>query len=149
MKAKKLSIFVILLLCSIVIFSQKDYSQKLKKDLVKIEAGKFIIEDLLLLKLSNDKNIQCKFSAICPIEIMSRDNFISLYKTWCSAFINKATTNNEFKLTKIIELDELIGEPDLSCNFVMAKNGVQIQTEIFKEKNNYTGSWEEVLEEPI
>ena len=149
MKAQKLSILVILLLISIFSFSQKDYSQKLKKELVKIEAGKFIIEDLLMLKLSNEKNIQCKFSAICPIEVMSRDNFIALYKTWCASFIKEATTDDELKLTKIIELDELIGEPDLSCNFVMAKNGVQIQTVVFNEKKNHTGSWEEVLENPM
>lgn len=149
MKAQKLFILVILLLGSIVSFSQKDYSQKLKKELVKIEAGKYTIEDLIMLKLSNEKNLQCKFSATCPVEVMSRDNFIALYKTWCSSFIKEATTDDEFKLTKIIELDELIGEPDISCNFVMAKNGVQIQTLVLNEKKNYTGSWEEVLENPF
>jgi len=146
MKAKKLSIFVILLLCSILSFSQKDYSQKFKKEIVKIETGKFTIENFMLMQLSNDKTVQVKLSATCPIEVMSRDNFISLFKTWSTDMLHNFFSDEDMKLTKLNELDELIGEPDIKLHFVMTKNGLQVQTEIFGEKGNHTGTWQEVLE---
>jgi hypothetical protein len=145
MLKKNITIVLILLVCTFAVFGQKDYSTELKKELVKIEAGKFTSQDLMLLNLANGKSMQVKISATCPVDVMSRDNFISIYSTYGIILLLATFSEAGLEIPDIKELDELIGEPDLTYNFVMAKNGMQIQVVTAESKENLTMQWEEIF----
>lgn len=144
---KTLSVLLLFFFCATISFAQKDYSIELKKELVKTEAGKFSAQDLMLLKFSNETVMQVKISAICPVEVMSRDNFISIYSTYGIILLLATFQEAGLEMPDINELDELIGDPDLTYNFVMAKNGMQIQIITSEGKENVTMQWEEIFED--
>jgi hypothetical protein len=141
----KISVFIFLgLSLSFNSFAQKDYSAKLKKNLITITAGKYSTTDYMFLTFSNGKTAQVKVSASCPTDAMSRDVFISTYTTY-SLILLLATFNQAgLGMPDIKDLDELIGDPDLTYNFVMAKNGMQIQTITSAETKNTTFTWEQI-----
>lgn len=142
-----LAICAIALFCSPQSFAQKDYSALLKKEIVKIENGKFVSAEYMLLKFGNGETAQVKVSASCPVDVMSRDNFISLYSN-ISVLLLLATFNEtEQGMPDILDLDELIGDPDLTYHFVMAKNGIQIQVASGEEKENVTLTWDQLFAE--
>ncbi len=144
---KNLSILFFFLFCATLSFAQKDYSLELKKELVKIEASKFSAQEFMLLKFSNGNVMQVKISAICPVDVMSRDNFISMYSAYGIMLLYATFSEAELEIPDITELDELIGDPDLTFNFVMAKNGMQIQVITAEGKENVTMKWEDVFED--
>jgi hypothetical protein len=133
------------LLQPINLIAQKDYSEKLKKDLVTIETGNFKATEYMYLKFSNEKTMQIQISAICPVSVMSRDNFISFYSTYGTILLLATFSASGLETPDIKELDELIGDPDITYNFVMAKNGVQIQVITAEGKENVTMKWDEMF----
>lgn len=144
----KISALILLgLLLSFNSFAQKDYSAKLKKDLVTITAGKFTTTDYMYLTFANGNTAQVKISAICPTTVMSRDNFISAYTTYSLILLLATFEQAGLGMPAIKDLDELIGNPDLTYNFVMAKNGMQIQIISSEGTNNVTMTWEELYKD--
>lgn len=132
---------------SINTFAQKDFSAKLKKDIVTIEAGKYNATDYYYLKFTNGNTAQMKVSAICPTEVMSRDNFIGIFSSYSMVLLLATFSESEAGLPDIKDLDELIGDPDITYNFVMAKNGIQIQVITAEGKENVTTKWEDLFED--
>jgi hypothetical protein len=123
--------------------AQDDYSSKLKKDLVTVVAGKYNISEFMLLSYSDGNSAQVKMSATCPIDVMNRDNFISIYTSFGIISLLGMLGTNEAELPDIKDLDELIGDPDITINLIMAKNGIQMQVITAEGKNNVTTTWEE------
>lgn len=108
MKTLKLfSTLVILFVFSFTSYAQKDFSEKLKKEIIKIEAGKFTAHNFLYLKFSNDNTMQVKISASCPVDLMSRDNFISIYSTYGTILLLATFSEAGVEIPDIKELDEL------------------------------------------
>ena len=136
--------FILIGLVSIQIaFAQTDYTERLKKEIVKIEAGKYVSNDYQFVKFSNGNTMQIKVSANCPVEVMSRDNFISLYSTISTTMLLATFSEAGLDIPDMKELDELIGEPDITYNIIMAKNSMQIQVITAEGKENVTMKWEE------
>jgi len=125
-------------------FSQTDWKNNMKKDLVKESEGKFYINDYSLISFE-EKTFQIKYSAEAPINIISRDNFISIYSSMSTFMMLSMFEAAGYSIDKINikELDELIGEPDISFIFIMAKNGMQIQVKTDKGTNRTTVSWDD------
>lgn len=89
-------------------FAQKDFSAKLKKDIVTIEAGKYNATDYYYLKFTNGNTAQMKVSATCPNEVMSRDNFIGIFSSYSMVLLLVTFSESETGLPDIKDLDELI-----------------------------------------
>jgi len=143
-KLTYLMTFILIGLVSIQIaFAQTDYTERLKKEIVKIEAGKYVSNDYQFVKFSNGNTMQIKVSANCPVEVMSRDNFISLYSTISTTMLLATFSEAGLDIPDMKELDELIGEPDITYNIIMAKNSMQIQVITAEGKENVTMKWEE------
>jgi hypothetical protein len=137
---------LIVLLSFTTINGQTDYSARLKKEIVKIEAGKYVSNEFQFAKFSNGNSLQIKVSATCPVDIMNRDNFISIYSSVSTMMLLATFSQSGIEMPDIKELDELIGDPDITYNLVMAKNGMQIQTITGEGKENVTMKWEELFE---
>ncbi len=127
--------------------AQKDHTAELKKNLVTIEEGNYKAFDFMYLKFSNGNTMQIKISATCPVDIMSRDNFVSMYSTYGTILLLATFAEAGVEMPDIKDLDELIGEPDITYNFVMTKNGMQIQVGTNQGKENVTMKWDEVFAE--
>ncbi len=145
--SKIFALIILGLFLSFNSFAQKDYSAKLKKNLVTITEGKYSTMDYMYLTFSNGNNAQVKISAICPTTVMSRDNFISLYTTYSLILLLATFEQAGLGMPDIKDLDELIGEPDLTYNFVMAKNGMQIQIISSDGTKNVTMTWDELYKD--
>jgi len=128
-------------------FAQKDYSARLKKEIVKIDAGKYVSNDYQYLKFSNGNTMQIKVSASCPVEVMTRDNFINIYSTVSTMMLLATFAEAGVEIPDMKELDELIGDPDITYNIVMAKNGMQIQVITSQGKENVTMKWDDLFED--
>lgn len=139
-------ILFLFLACSTLAIGQKDFSAILKKDLVSVENGKFSTSIYYLIKLANGNSFQVQMAANCPVDVMSRDKFVSFFSSYGMVLLMSTIEESGEDTEDIKELDELIGDPDLTYNFVMAKNGLQIQVITSEGKNNLTMNWEEVLE---
>ena len=128
-------------------FAQKDFSARLKKEIVKIDAGKYVSNDYQYLKFSNENTMQIKVSASCPVEVMTRDNFINIYSTISTMMLLATFAEAGVEIPDMKELDELIGDPDITYNIVMAKNGMQIQVITAQGKENVTMKWDDLFED--
>jgi hypothetical protein len=128
-------------------FAQKDYSARLKKEIVKIDAGKYVSNDYQYLKFSNGNTMQIKVSASCPVEVMTRDIFINIYSTVSTMMLLATFAEAGVEIPDMKELDELIGDPDITYNIVMAKNGMQIQVITSQGKENVTMKWDDLFED--
>jgi len=128
-------------------FAQKDFSARLKKEIVKIDAGKYVSNDYQYLKFSNENTMQIKVSASCPVEVMTRDNFINIYSTISTMMLLATFAEAGVEIPEMKELDELIGDPDITYNIVMAKNGMQIQVITAQGKENVTMKWDDLFED--
>jgi len=148
---KPLSYFISFMLFALISisssFAQKDFSARLKEEIVKIESGKYVSNDYTFLKFSNGNTMQIKVSATCPVEVMTRDNFISIYSTVSTMMLLATFSEAGVEIPDMKELDELIGDPDITYNIVMAKNGMQIQVITAQVKENVTMKWDDLFEE--
>jgi hypothetical protein len=138
------AIFIIAILSTNFGYSQKDWETKLKEDLVKVVDNKYNINEFALITIE-EQTFQIKMSAEAPLDVISRDNFISTYSSlgtmmMLSMFAEAGYSINEIEIK---ELDELIGQPDITFNFIMAKNGMQIQIITDEGSKRLTMSWDE------
>ena len=139
----KFSLIFIGLVFSLFSNAQTDVSEKLKNEIVNLVGGKYSVNDYYYLSFTDGSSMQIEIPALCPVAVMTRDHFVSIY-TMQSMMLLFATLNEIGKgFPDIKGLDELIGEPDVTFNFVMAKNGMQIQVLTEQGKENFTTTWEE------
>jgi hypothetical protein len=111
-------------------FSAFGYSQnieqKLKADIVKIETGKFTIDDYTLVT-TNGKNIQIKVHAEASNNgFISRDNFIYFTSSIIDEIVSQFTAADEKAKTE--DLEEITGKADIIVNCFMSKTGIQVET---------------------
>lgn len=139
-------IFIILLILSNNIYSQKDWSAKLNKVLITEKDGKYSIEDFMLIE-TDGKSLQIKMSATAPTNVIGRDNFVSFYAIHGTMIILSMVEKSGKSISDIDikTLDEVIGEPDITITFVVAKNGFQLQLTSAKGTKKTTRTWDEVF----
>ncbi|MBO7476427.1 MAG: hypothetical protein J6U04_00665 [Salinivirgaceae bacterium] len=119
---------------------EKDYAAELQKDVVVIKDGKYTMEKIVMLKTPTESGeigtSQFKYFASAPTTAISRDNFV-----YFSAVLFEEITED----SDAEELEELIGDPDVAVNVIMAKNGIQIQTIANGTTDRTTMTWKKML----
>jgi hypothetical protein len=127
--------------------SQIDWRAELKEDIVEVVNGKYKAEEFTLIKIADD-NFQIKMSATGSVDVMSRDNFVSIYHSYGTILLLGMFDAAGISISSIElkTLDELIGEPDITLNFIMAKSGIQIQIITDEGVERITFTWEEVYQ---
>jgi len=127
-------------------FAQNTIQDKLRTDIVTVTAGQYRAENFWLLRWQDDTTMQIEVSATSPVEVMSRDNFVSLFSTNATLLLIMAFAYEDLDTPHFARIDELIGEPDMTINFVMTRNGMQVQVITFEGQENTTMRWEEIFD---
>lgn len=143
----------LLLIIGILVFcftgqasAQNTIQDKLRTDIVTVTAGQYRAENFWLLRWQDDTTMQIEVSATSPVEVMSRDNFVSLFSTNATLLLIMAFAYEDIETPHFARIDELIGEPDMRINFVMTRNGMQVQVITFEGQENTTMRWEEIFD---
>ncbi|HSV76716.1 MAG TPA: hypothetical protein VLH37_06755, partial [Bacteroidales bacterium] len=136
---------ILLSLTAPLAMGQQDIQAKMRQDIVSIKEGRFTAQEFMLLTYHDESTIQVKISASAPVDVMSRDFFVSFFSSNSILMLIAMLDEAGDEIPAIREIDELIGDPDITINFVMTRNGVQTQVITFDTRENYTLSWDEVL----
>lgn len=128
-------------------FSAFGYSQnieqKLKADIVKIETGKFTIDDYTLVT-TNGKNIQIKVHAEASNNgFISRDNFIYFTSSIIDEIVSQFTAADENAKTE--DLEEITGKADIIVNCFMSKTGIQVETTTSNGTEKIMQKWSDLF----
>jgi len=143
---KLLLIVGILMTCfSGQVVAQNPLQAKLRSDIVTVSAGQFRAEEFWLLRWQDDSTMQIQVSASSPVDVMSRDNFVSIFSTNAALILMLAFAYEDIETPHFARIDELIGEPDMRINFIMTRNGMQVQIISFEGQENITMLWEEIF----
>jgi hypothetical protein len=132
-------------------FAQTDWEEELTENVVTVENGKYSVVKYMLYSVENGSSMQVKTSAVAPIGVISRDKFVAFYSTYTTiamltAILTQVGIDHLYDL-KSKELDELIGQPDLSIHLEMTKAGFQLQLTVDGETMRETMTWEDFYEE--
>lgn len=140
---------ITILLCSLSTQGQTVFKEKLLKDVVTIENENFTVEEYMLINIGDEESFQLKTSATAPTSIISRDNFVSIYSGYGIIMLVVLMDELEISINDydIKKLDELIGQPDITIHFEMAKNGMQIQLIADEGTKSLTMTWSDIFEE--
>ena len=113
---------------------------ELLEDIVTVVDNKFTASDYtLLIYRDGTSTLQIKSYAEAPSSgIISRDNFV-LFFTNITMTIIEGLSNESGGITE--NLDELIGNPDITINIYMSKNGYQVETKTTEGTNRITQKW--------
>jgi hypothetical protein len=90
----------IIVLLSVKSFGQADLKTKLLKDIVKIENGKFTLEEYGFIVSLEANLLEVKVTSAAPSNMISRDNFISISSSMANAILastlkSKGITGND------------------------------------------------------
>lgn len=119
---------------------------KLLKDMVTITNGKMIIEDFTLISLSNGQSIQIKSYGEAPASgVISRDNFVALFSFLVTHNNDEITKADEGATSK--DLEEIIGNADITINIYMGKSGIQMEVKAGNETERDTFKWEDLFKQ--
>ena len=145
------SFFAILLILSTInSYGQTDWKEKLTKNIVKVENGKYSVEEYTLFTIENKASIQFKTSAVAPIDVLSRDKFVSFYSSYTTLIMLTAILSKggiDLSNVNSKALDKLIGQPDISIHLELTNKGIQIQLTTDEGTSRQTMTWEEFYKE--
>jgi len=138
---KKITLLVLLNLSALG-YSQ-NVEQKLKADVVKIQTGKFTIDDFTLVT-TNGKNLQVKVHAEASnTGFISRDNFVYATATVVNEIVGQFTAEDENAITE--DLEEITGKADIVVNCYMTKTGIQIEITTAEGTEKSMQKWAELF----
>lgn len=138
-----------------IIFSVSLHSQEwksiLSKDIVSITDNKMIAEDLTGITFEgHDEILQVKSYAEAPLDsFISRDQFVSVFSTGIFFLISDLVTelgytDNQYD-TKTLNVEDLIGKPDVELFFYMNSKGIQIIVSSQGGEEKITRTWDSVF----
>lgn len=134
---------ICLLICIVALsvakcFGQADLKPTLLKDIVKTENGKFIAEEYGIL-VTQGKILEVKFSAVSPSDIISRDNFISIFSSFSNSLIVTTLRINQMKVNGdliITRRDKSSKPADITVQIEMNIDGLRYKV----NAKDYTAS---------
>jgi len=139
---KKLTVLAFIVFSISTTSMAQSYKAMLLKDLVKVSGSKMIFEDFTLITFSNGNTMQVKTHSEGPSTgVISRDNFVFLNAHISSGLIENITEQDPEAKTK--EMGAIIGNPDVSINIYVAREGIQVEANVGGEVRRDTLSWEE------
>lgn len=136
----------------------QDWRQELQQDLVMVDSGKMLMEDVGLLKITIEgyepKQFQVRTHAEAPLHGgISRDNFVSMATmmftmTLISGFAEayQVPASQFIAGYDFTDLKSAIGTPDFEINLFMTDEGMQFEfaNTQTKQTNRWTMTWAEV-----
>ena len=132
--------------CTFTTLNAQDWKTKILKDVVTVQSGKYTMTEYTLVTFSNGNTVQVKTFAEAPATgVISRDYFVEVATT-IKTYILMEFKKQDSEL-KTQTLDEMIGKPDLTMNFFMSKNGIQVETLANGETERKTILWSELLKD--
>ena len=139
---KKIMISAVLLFVTLLSNAQS-VEEELKSDVIIIEDGKFIYNDLTMVNLK-DENHQISIHVEASSNgFISRDNFVYLASSFTSETINELIGNDESATSE--DLEEITGKADIVVNCYMTKVGMQIETTTNEGTKKVTHKWADLL----
>ena len=123
---------MILTLCIIVLLSVKSFGQadlktELLKDIVKIENGKFTLEEYGFIVTLEANLLEVKVTSAAPSNMISRDNFISISSSMANAILastlkSKGITGNDD--LHLIMRDKQVAPSDITIQIELNQSGL-------------------------
>jgi hypothetical protein len=123
---------MILTLCIIVLLSVKSFGQadlktELLKDIVKIENGKFTLEEYGFIVTLEANLLEVKVTSAAPSNMISRDNFISISSSMANAILastlkSKGITGNDD--LHLIMRDKQVAPSDITIQIELNQAGL-------------------------
>ena len=139
---------VLVMLFSNSAMAQRDFQRELRREIVKIQSDRFSIQEYQLVTIDGNR-LQVAIKSTSPTSVVSRDMFVSIHATTSTMFILLMLDAAGIYLDEVTikEIDELIGDPDITLNIVMARNGMQIQVITAEGRENITMTWADIFGE--
>lgn len=137
-------ICVFVLISSSVLFAQRNIKSELKRDVVKIEDGRYTIEEYGLIS-SFDKDYEVKISASAPVSLLSRDNFMRYYGAFSSSIFSTWFSQEGIKAPDdlLVVLKEKPGKQvELTVTITMSESGVDYVIATKNSKSAMTIQWQ-------
>lgn len=144
---KNYILLTISIFLSITVFAQANTQEKILKDIVVVNDGKYTATKLVLLTLPASMTKQLKIYVEAPMAgVVSRDWFVAIYQTLSQKMIDQELSSyGDLKaLGQQETLNELIGNPDIEINIYMAKPGIQIEIKKDGKVDRTTKKWEDL-----
>ena len=139
---KKITITVALLFAALFSNAQS-VEEELKDDVIKIEDGKFIYDDLTMVTLK-DENHQISIHVEASSNgFISRDNFVYLASSFTTETIDALIDGDESATSE--DLDEITGKADIVINCYMTKVGMQTETTTKDGTKKNLQKWTDLL----
>lgn len=144
---KKLYLFLVVTAITVIsVSAQTDWKKLLKQDLVEFKGTDMLAKEYTLCTWEDGTSVQIMTSAKSPADVMSRDNFVSIYSTYTTLILLTIFEEAELEIPQMTTLDELIGDPDITIHIEMTKNGMQMQVKSEEGVDQETMTWEQVFE---
>lgn len=137
-------ICVFVLISGAELFAQRDIKSELKRDVVKIENGRYTIEEYGLIG-SLEKDYEVKISASAPVSLLSRDNFLRYYGAFSSSIFSTWFSQEGIKAPDdlLLVLKEKPGNPvELTVTITMNESGVNYVIATKNSKSSMTIQWQ-------
>jgi phage tail sheath gpL-like len=148
---------ILLLICIVILsslksFGQADIKAKLLKDIVKTENGKFTLEEYGFLVTLEANILEVKVTSDAPVNLISRDNFISISSSMVNAITastlkNKGLTGNEdLHLTM---RDKQVAPADITIQIEMNQEGLTYKVNAKGYQGSNKIEWDQFFFEKI
>lgn len=133
------------IICLSTSFAQTDWSKTLGKNLVTVTDGSLNTEDIQLIKFSNDATLQFKTSASGPQDLISRDQFVSVFSSLGTYFLISILSEAGVNIddVEMTALDELTGNADIAIHMEMNKTGMEIAITTADGTERESMGWED------
>ena len=148
---------ILLLICIVILsslksFGQADIKAKLLKDIVKTENGKFTLEEYGFLVTLEANILEVKVTSDAPVNLISRDNFISISSSMVNAITastlkNKVLTGNE-DLHQTMR-DKQVAPADITIQIEMNQEGLTYKVNAKGYQGSNKIEWDQFFFEKI
>jgi hypothetical protein len=139
------------LLCSLILilvspntlFGQRDIKAILQRNIVKVENGRYSIEEFGILG-TFDKVFQVQVTATAPEALLSRDNFLRFYGALSSSIFATYLSQEGIKAPDDlhIALKDKPGNPiDITVTITMSEKGIDYTVVTKKSKSKMNLHW--------
>lgn len=127
-------------------FGQPDVKSRLLKNVVRTENGKFIAEEYGSIVNIKTNFLEVQITATAPVNIISRDNFISIYSEMAISILSSALKdiniqpNDAFNLIRHGKLQK---PAEIIIQIDMSKDGLSYKVNSGSSSSSNTLSWDQ------
>jgi hypothetical protein len=127
-------------------FGQPDVKSRLLKNVVRTENGKFIAEEYGSIVNIKTNFLEVQITATAPVNIISRDNFISIYSEMAISILSSALKDINIKPNdafNLIRHGKLQKPAEIIIQIDMSKDGLSYKVNSGNSSSSNTLSWDQ------